>query len=112
MPARRGFFVLCSLSGRPRAGLASAQSCFFLVGNQYAECEGGGGNNIKNKNKTTSRSAEVENNQRWLNTVVCMVITYSKSNGQPGKVANPARGQLSREMNISLTPFAPENFVS
>ena len=26
-----------------------------------------------------------------------MVITYSKSIGQPGKVANPARGQLNRE---------------
>ena len=28
---------------------------------------------------------------------VCMVITYSKSMDRPGKVANPARGQLSRE---------------
>ena len=28
---------------------------------------------------------------------VCMVITYSKSMDQPGKVANPARGQLNRE---------------
>ena len=27
----------------------------------------------------------------------CMVITYSTSNDQPGKVANPARGQLNRE---------------
>ena len=33
-----------------------------------------------------------------------MVITYSKSMDQPGKVANPARGQLNR--------FAPENLVS
>ena len=50
---------------------------------------------------------------------VCMVITYmvtyilySKSLDQPGKVANPARGQLNREMNISLSAFAPENLVS
>ena len=28
---------------------------------------------------------------------VCMVITYSKSMDQPGKGANPARGQLNRE---------------
>ena len=28
---------------------------------------------------------------------VCMVITDSKSKDQPGKVANPARGQLNRE---------------
>ena len=28
---------------------------------------------------------------------VCMVITYSKRKDQPGKVANPARGQLNRE---------------
>ena len=32
--------------------------------------------------------------------------------GQPGKVANPGRGQLNREMNISLSAFAPENLVS
>ena len=40
--------------------------------------------------------------------------TYSKSSvGQPGKVANPARGQLNRKkMNISLSAFAPENLVS
>ena len=30
----------------------------------------------------------------------CMVITYSKSKDQPGKVANPARGQLNREKRI------------
>ena len=28
---------------------------------------------------------------------VCIVITYSKGKDQPGKVANPARGQLDRE---------------
>ena len=39
--------------------------------------------------------------------------TYSKSVDQPGKVANPARGQLNREINISLSAlFAPENLVS
>ena len=31
---------------------------------------------------------------------------------QPGKVANRARGQLNREMNIPLSPFAGENLVS
>ena len=31
---------------------------------------------------------------------------------QPGKAANPARGQLNREVNISLFPFEPENLVS
>ena len=31
---------------------------------------------------------------------------------QQDKVANPARGQLNREMNISLFPFAPENLIS
>ena len=29
---------------------------------------------------------------------VCMVITYSTSMDQPGKAANPARGQLNREI--------------
>ena len=28
---------------------------------------------------------------------VCMVLTHSKSMDRPGKVANPARGQLNRE---------------
>ena len=41
-----------------------------------------------------------------------MVLTYSKSMDQPGKVANPARGQLNREINTSLSTFAPENIVS
>ena len=31
----------------------------------------------------------------------CMVITYSKSMDQPGKVANPARGKLDRENEYS-----------
>ena len=31
---------------------------------------------------------------------------------QPGKVANPARGQLNRENNILLSAFVPENLVS
>ena len=38
-----------------------------------------------------------------------MVITYGKGKDQPGKVANPARGQLNRENDFSLFPFAPEN---
>ena len=31
---------------------------------------------------------------------------------KPGKVANPARGQLNRENNIPLSPCVPENLVS
>ena len=31
---------------------------------------------------------------------------------QPGKVANPARGQLNRENNNPLSPCVPENLVS
>ena len=30
---------------------------------------------------------------------------------QPAKVANPARGQLNRKINISLSPCVPENLV-
>ena len=33
---------------------------------------------------------------------VCVVITYSKSMDQPGKVANPARGQLKREKTTAV----------
>ena len=32
--------------------------------------------------------------------------------GQPGKIANPACGQLNRENNIPLSPWVPENLVS
>ena len=38
--------------------------------------------------------------------------TYSKSVDQPGEVANPARGERNRKMNISLSAFVPENLVS
>ena len=31
---------------------------------------------------------------------------------QPGKVANPARGQLNREISIPLSPCVPDNLVS
>ena len=31
---------------------------------------------------------------------------------QSGNAANPARGQLNRKRNISLSPFVPENLVS
>ena len=34
---------------------------------------------------------------------------------QPGKIANPARGQLNREtgkINVFMSPFGPENLIS
>ena len=31
---------------------------------------------------------------------------------QPGKVASPARGQLNRKKNISLSAFVPEKLIS
>ena len=37
-----------------------------------------------------------------------MIITYSKSKDRSGEVANPETGRS----NISLSPFAPENFTS
>ena len=44
---------------------------------------------------------------------VCIVITFSKGDDQPVKVANPARGQLKTgKMNISLSPCSPENLIS
>ena len=41
-----------------------------------------------------------------------MVTTHGNSMDQPGKVVNPARGQLNREINIPMSPYAPENLVS
>ena len=38
--------------------------------------------------------------------------TRSKSMDQPGKVANPARGQLNRKNSHFLSAFTPENLVS
>ena len=35
---------------------------------------------------------------------ICMVITYSRVVGQPGKVANPARGQRNRENEYFPVP--------
>ena len=37
---------------------------------------------------------------------------YCTNMDQPGKVANPARGQVNREKNISLFAIAPENLAS
>ena len=37
---------------------------------------------------------------------------FSNSMDQPGKVANPGRGQLNRESEYSLSAFVPENLVS
>ena len=41
---------------------------------------------------------------------VCMVITYSKSKDQPGKVTNPARGQLNRENEYFPVPVRAREF--
>ena len=40
---------------------------------------------------------------------VCMLITYSKGKDQPGKVANPARGQLNGENKPKLTFPCPRS---
>ena len=49
----------------------------------------------------------------WTSMYVCMYGHHIKqSMDQPGKVANPARGQLNRENNIPLSPCVPENLVS
>ena len=37
-------------------------------------------------------------------SIMCMVITYSKGKDQPGKIANPARGQLNREKCVFPVP--------
>ena len=40
----------------------------------------------------------------YVDIMVCMVISYSQSKDQPGKVANPARGQLNRENEYFPVP--------
>ena len=49
------------------------------------------------------------------NEILCCTVYghhIQQSMDQPGKVANPARGQLNRENNIPLSPCVPENLVS
>ena len=41
---------------------------------------------------------------RLLLSYIHIVITYSKGKDQPGKVANPARGQLDRENEFFPVP--------
>ena len=48
-----------------------------------------------------------------LAVALCMFHDIQQSMDQPGSVANPARGQLSREKCFFfLSPFAPENLIS
>ena len=48
----------------------------------------------------------ITSNEFLLGAVyTCMIITYSKGKDQPGKVANPARGQLNRENAFFLASF-------
>ena len=39
------------------------------------------------------------------------ISMVKQSMHQPGKVTNPARGQLNRENDHSLSPLTPENLV-
>ena len=49
------------------------------------------------------RSGQVPTHRQY-SMYVCMVITCSKGEDQPGKVANPARGQLNRENGYFSVP--------
>ena len=49
------------------------------------------------RESVTSNNVETTSSYKCSSMYVCMVITYSKSMDQPGKVANPARDQLNRE---------------
>ena len=40
------------------------------------------------------------------------IYMYIVSREQLGEVANPARGQLNRKNEYSMSPFAPENLIS
>ena len=40
------------------------------------------------------------------------ITCNSKSKDRPGKVTNPARGELNRENYFTLFPFAPDNAFS
>ena len=46
----------------------------------------------------------VKNHNKHIQQYVRMVITYNKGKDQPGKAANPTRGQLKRENEYSPVP--------
>ena len=62
---------------------------------------------VNSYNITVKNLAQL--NVGMLCMYVCIVIIYGKNEDQPGKVANPARGQLNRENGFFLSSFAPEN---
>ena len=72
----------------------------------------------KNNFQTSPESLKnlsIKKTKPCLNTskvCMCMATTFGKSKHQPSKIANPARGQLNRENEFPLSPFAPENLVS
>ena len=55
--------------------------------------------------------ASLSHTHYWYE-VGMLKVQACNSMEQPGKVTNPARGQLNRKMFFSLSPFAPENLVS
>ena len=65
-----------------------------------------------NTQRTQEHSAAKAITGTWRETFgnasysrICTVITYSKSKDRPGKVANPARGQLNGENENFPVPF-------
>ena len=51
-----------------------------------------------------SRKATAVKRKGSMYWYVCMVLTYSEGKDQPGKVDNPARGQLNKENEYSPVP--------
>ena len=47
--------------------------------------------------KKHERKKKQKKTSRYCTVMSCLIITYSKSKDQPDKVANLARGQLSKE---------------
>ena len=53
--------------------------------------------NSQGENRGEMIQISVITGRTAISQYVCMIVTYSKCEDQPGKVANPARGQLNRE---------------
>ena len=54
--------------------------------------------------KKPENTVRLELDVQYVCMYVCMAITYGKVKDQPGKVANPARGQLNRENELFPVP--------
>ena len=94
--------TICSNVHPTQENTSQVLTVVYSLGLQVITC----GTAVLYRNRITLSYGDDEKLKIWILVlaiilVVCMVTHYSKSTNQPGKVANPARGQLNRENEYS-----------